>query len=216
MNVFERLFQTKFCRRSESDFIIGTGCTHVGQFLGLSEVKHEITIPVIFPTNLTFVDFILRFNKIASAILQFAQRIGKSGTGFHGNQGTVHPCFDGSLEFIVMQKAMRHHGFALGRGEQIGTKPDDSPGWNVEFQMGSVAFVFHVYHFTLTTGDEINGCSCHFCGQVDIEQFDGLVAFPVDFLVQHLWLTYLKFITFAAHGFNQYGKVKYPTTVHVP
>ena len=82
--------------------------------------------------------------------------------------------------------------------------------------MGSIALVFHVNHLSLAAGNEIDGCSCHFGGKVDVEQFDGFVAFPVNLLVQYLRLTYLQFISFAAHGFDQYGKVKYPASVDIP
>ena len=77
----------------------------------------------------------------------------------------------------------------------------------MEGQNHAVALGLHIEHFAFAQGGHFDRCSAHGFGQVDEQFLDRLAFDAVDFLDDDLGVANLQLVAFAAHGFDQDGKV---------
>ena len=112
--------------------------------------------------NLSVVNFFSWVDKKLAAVLQFVDRVGESGTRFHGNHRTVGAPCNLTLKGLVLFKAVSHDGFALTGGENVGAKADDTTRRHVELDVHTFALRFHRSHFALSACHHVN----HFAGEL--------------------------------------------------
>ena len=84
--IFESFFKAENYRRYYAGFVVGTGCSHVGQFLGFCDIDHDVVIFGVFAYHLSGIYLFLRKDKEASSVLKLVDGIGVCGTGFHSNE----------------------------------------------------------------------------------------------------------------------------------
>src|SRR5690554_2803393 len=216
LDVFEGFFQTEGDGGNDAHLVVGAGGTHVGQFLTLGNVDHEVAIAVVFADDLTHVHLFLGRDEKFAAILQLINGVSEGGAGFHADEGAVLAFFDGAAPGLKFDEAMGHNGFPGIGGTDHVMQTNDSPLRNDELEVYSLALALHAPEFALALGHQFNGLSGCFIGQVDGKLFNGLVLFTGYFLNDYTGLTHLQFVAFATHGFDEHRQVQNAAAVNVP
>ena len=170
----------------------------------------------VFTYHLSGIHVLLWENKELTTILQFINGISKSCSRFHCNHRAVGTTFDFTFVRLVFFETVCHDSFTGRSSQYIRTQTDDTTRRHIEFQVYTFACTLHLHHLTLTTGYHINNLTGIFFGNIYCQFFNRLTLHTVNLLEDNLWLTNLKLITFATHGFNQYRKMKYTTTGNYP
>ena len=75
LDIFQGFFKGKFHGRGYLGLVVRSGCAHVGQFLFLGYIDHDIAAAGILPNDLTFVHVLARIDEKRAAILQFVQGV---------------------------------------------------------------------------------------------------------------------------------------------
>ena len=166
----------------------------------------------MFSYDLPGVDRILRFDEEFASVLQVIDGVGESRSAFESNHYSVASAADVAFIRLVLFKAVGHDGFALTGREYIGTQTDDTTRRNVEFDVYAVTPCLHRGHFAFAARHHIDHLAGELFGYVDGQLFNRFATLSVYFLVDDLGLSYLQFISFAAHGFNQDRKMKHTTS----
>src|SRR5690606_9235573 len=115
---------------------------------------------------------------------------------------------------FVRLEAVGHHGLASSSGKYVVPQPDNTPCRDIELKVLHIAFCLHDEQFALSLCYELDHLARHLGGYIDHECLNRLAFHAIDFLDDDLWLTNLKLISFAAHGFNQYGQVEDTPAIH--
>ena len=93
--------------------------------------------------------------------------------------------------------------------EHIGSQTDDTARGNRKFEPRTVAVGFHVGQGPLAFGGQFDHCPRVLLGTIDGHLFDRFALLAVDLLDDDLGLSYLEFVTFATHGFDQHREVQH-------
>lgn len=177
--------------------------------LGLGDVYRDVVLAGVFADHLAFVHLFHRRDEEASAVLQFVDRVGVGRTRFARDDRAVDPHFDFARPRFESFQAMCHDRFAGRCREHIGSQTDDTARGNRKFEPRTVAVGFHVGQGPLAFGGQFDHCPRVLLGTIDGHLFDRFALLAVDLLDDDLGLSYLEFVTFATHGFDQHREVQH-------
>ena len=111
-------------------------------------------------------------------------------------------------------QAVGHDGFTFGNGEDKVTKPHQAAGGHGEIHVDPVSACGDAHDLTPACGDQLDHLAGDLLGGIYGECFDRFAFNPVNLLDDHFRLSYLEFITLAAHGLDEDGEVEDPPAVN--
>ena len=88
-DVVDRLFEGEFARRGEDDVLIAAGGADVGELLRFGRIDDDVVVARMFADNHPFIDFIARFDKERSPLLQIEEGIAIGFAGAVGDQNAA-------------------------------------------------------------------------------------------------------------------------------
>ena len=106
IEVSQHLFQAHLAKGGQEQGIVGTGGTHVGQFLFFADIDDQIVIFFVFSNNHSHINLFTGIQKQSAAVLQVVERIGGGETTFKGDQNAVVPAGQWPTMWDVIMKAM--------------------------------------------------------------------------------------------------------------
>ncbi|MPM02736.1 hypothetical protein SDC9_48991 [bioreactor metagenome] len=111
---------------------------------------------------------------------------------------------------------MRNNSLTFGGSQHNISEPEQTAGGNRKFKPGAVSAIFNIGNITLSLSNNIDHLTTEIRFDIDSQPFNRLAFHTVNFLDNNFGLTYLQFITFATHGFDQNTQVKHTTSVNQP
>ena len=162
--------------------------------------------------HLSGIDIFAWIDKELSTILQFVNGIGKGVTRVHRDHRTIDTTLYLTLIRLILLKAMSHDSLALRSRQYVSAQTDNTTRWNIELDIHTLPLIVHRGHLTFTACHHINHLRREFLRHVDGQFLDRLALLAVDFLIDHLWLSYLQFIALTTHGLDKDREVEHATS----
>ena len=216
LDILEGLFEREHYRGDDTGLIVGSAGTHIGKFLRLGDIDHNVVILGVLAYHLAGIDLFLRENKEASSILKLIDGISVCRAGLHCYERAIGATLDVALPRLIFMKAVGHDSLAGRSCEHIVAQTDDATRGYEKLQMYAVILGGHGDHLALATGHHIYYLGRIFLGDIDSEHLDRLTLLPVDLFDDNLRLTYLKFEALATHGLDKHRQVEHTATKHTP
>ena len=70
LDILQSLLEGELDGRRQHHLLVGAGCPHIGQFLGLADVDGQIARPGVLADHLTGIDLLARIDEEAAAVLE--------------------------------------------------------------------------------------------------------------------------------------------------
>ena len=195
--VFQSLFKRENHRGNDLGLVVGTGSTHIGEFLRFCDVDHNIIVLGVLPYYLTGIHLILREYEEAAAVLKFINGIGVGRACLHRYQRAVGATLYLTLPWLIFKEAMRHDGFTGSGCKHIVAKTDDATRRDMEFNVDAVVLSVHADDVATAARHHIDDFRTVFLRDIYGEGLDRLALYAIDFLDDDLRLAYL---THIPHG----------------
>ena len=127
LDIFERLFEREDDGGHYPGFVVGTARTHIGEFLRLGHVDDDVVVFGVLADYLTGINFFLREDEEAAAILKLVDGVGVGCSGLKSDKRAVGAPFDVAFPGLLVEEAVRHDGLSGRRCQNIVAQSDDAP-----------------------------------------------------------------------------------------
>ncbi|EGE56060.1 hypothetical protein RHECNPAF_750018 [Rhizobium etli CNPAF512] len=207
----ERALERHADRRGELDGFVLAGGTDVGQLLALQHVDLKVVVARMDADDHAHIDLFAGVDDHRAAVFQVEQSVGHGFTGFVGEQHAVDAAADLALVGLVAVEQAVHDRRAARVGQQFRLVADQAAGRRIEHQTDAIATRrTKLDHFGLALRHLLYDDAGMLFVDVDEDFFDRLQELAALILVHdHAGTRYGKLEAFAAHVFDQNGKLKF-------
>src|SRR5450432_2035133 len=148
-DVLDGTLETHPKRRFQLDALAIALAAHVGEMFRLARIDRQIVGPRVFTDNHSAVNFLLRPDEEAPALLNVVERVGGADSGLHRDHDAAIAPFDLTFEQRVLAKKMAHDPFAAGQVNKIAFETDEAARGDDRLDRNARRMMIHADNFAL-------------------------------------------------------------------
>ena len=157
--------------------------------------------------NLSHIDILAWIDKEFATVLQLVNGICKGVARFESYHRTVDTALNISLVGLILLESVSHDGLTLTGCQHVGTQSDDATRRYVKLDVGALTLTFHRCHLTLAARHHVYHLRRKLLRHVDGQLLNRFLFLAINLFVNHLRLSNLQLIAFAAHGLDEHREV---------
>src|SRR5579862_6282055 len=209
-NEFDRLFQIQVAEGNQADRHIGSGRPHVGKLLLPHDVYVKVVILGVFADDHALVHIDGGADEQFATLLQIVKSVRSRDSGAVGHESASEPVRNFALPLDVAIEQGIHDDGATRVGEQLAAQANQSTAGDAKLDAySSVTVIVHIDDFALADAELFHHYAHEFFGNVDGQLFDRFHQLAIDALGDDLGLSDHEFVAFAAHHFDENGKLEF-------